>query len=349
MVASPFTAPAIFRGAEDFQFSPHGGATVSTDAGHFRGDFARCALRVQPVEHLSHIWRAPPSSYAISMNDFWFSARTYNNVSLIAAASSFPTYWIRFLSAGDVGRLHIVGGTNSSMTNYKVQKVNAAGTVTELGVFSGPVGNYVLQKLDIHVVYAVGGTIVVYLDGDVQFSYSGDLTTDGVTTLTGVDLGCGMANIVSLSYCDWSEVIIDQRDTRSWSLATQAPQVAGNATQWAGLVGDVNEITLDDNTTNFTASAARIQQYAVNGLPTGNWSVVDNTIAVRALTGFSGPQNIATNVRTGAVDYYSPNIAPGHSFQAAGYNWVTSPTTGLAWTQNELNAPGYNIGVASVA
>lgn len=313
---------AIFRGAEDINFSPVGGPTVDTIASHFRAGYGRCALFAQvfsfQTDLLQPAWRIP-SSYSLSSSNFWFSGRLFG-----FGVSGKANYVLRFLSAGDVPRFAIGGG--GGLTGVTLTNFTGAGTPTLLATGS-PLAVGSLQKIDVNVSYGATGTVNVYADGTLILSYTGSLATDGTTAITGIDLGSG----------SWSEIIWDTSDTRSMSLVTLAPNGAGVSQQWTGTFSDVNAIVNADNTFNYTLSANQTQLYPQNGMPTGSFTVFDFTLSVRAASQAGSPQHLLPAVFTGGGQHNNSAWSLGVSLAPYFSIWTANPATSAAWTVSDIN------------
>lgn len=339
---------AIFRGWEDFNFSPIGGPSVDETAGTFRAGYGRCSLisTVGSVSTTPSWWRIP-SSYGISISgSMWLTTRFVN---VVTETIGIP--WLSFKSAGDISRfevwLGIKGGSSSTIPS--IYKVDASGNYTLLATGTAPIASGTsgifgpISKLDINLNYSVGGSIVIYGDGDILLSFFGDVTTEGNTILTGLDLLGG-------GDTGWSEIIWDTCDTRSWSLVTQAPVANGNTDNWSGGASDVNEIIINDTTNNKTSTDGAVQEYTVNSLVSGDYVIVDYTIDARAMNGLDGgPTHIELGVRTGGNDFFTSNLDLGSFLQRVTSLWTTNPNTGLNWTMSDLDNTGFNIGMKATA
>lgn len=335
---------ALFRGAEDMHFSPIAVPISDTTVGRFRAGYARCALQSanpvaasrsapSPNQVLGRGWRIP-SSYGIVAGNFWFTARIYNGPSDTVGGSG--QFW-NALSAGDVCRLQLRRPGNFSFSGtptFDLIKVDAAGNSTFLATSTGALVTNAVTKIDINLNYSTNGFFRLYADGDLILSYTGDVTTDGVTALTGIDLGSW--STANNGYTDWSEVIWDTTDTRSMGLVTVAPTGAGSLQQWTGTFSDVTQITNNDLSFNSAGSAGLEQLYNNNSLPTGEFSIVDFTSTARAATSGT-PAHYDFELVTHAATYDSPNQAPISSLSLQYYFWTTNPNTGLPWTISEIN------------
>jgi hypothetical protein len=230
---------------------------------------------------------------------------------------------------------------------YQLVKRNAAASVTTLVTSAIGVTATTQQKLDVHVTYAVSGGIDIYLDGSLIISYSGDVTTNSATTLSGFILGTtGVASVVT-SF--WSEVICASADTRAFNLVTLAPAANGNTYNWdTGSYANVNETTLDDTGLITSATAGQLAQFTVgsSGI-TGTPAIRALCVSARAQKGGTGPQNAKMSVRTGGVDQLSSSLSLPAAMSRAAYIFETNPGTSGPWAYSDLTAAGFNIGIQS--
>lgn len=332
-----------WAGGEDSDYVKIGVPTVSTTAASFRSIYARCSLSVPGDSNLS-FWSVVPglggtSGWSAPLTQFWFSKRVFQT----GAAGSFPRDALRLLDAGGVVRLRIVATATNVLTVFKQ---SAALVATSLGTSTGAfnASPATPDKIDVFVNYAVAGQMIVYINNVAVFSFSGDVTTDGQTALQGHQLGSmgnNTANTVS-----WSEGVVSDSDTRSWSLQTLAPVANGNTHNFntgSPAAANVNEITLSDTTFDGSSVAGEIDQYTVPVIAAGSYSILAIGVSARAQEGFSGPSKLDTGVRSSATDTWSSD----HSLVTAFANyqdwWNADPATSAAWA-----ALPTNIGLRSV-
>lgn len=335
-----------FAGGEDSDYVNIGACTVDTTAGRFRSTYARCGLSIP--SGAGKFWSAIPgvgghSGWSSAISQFWFSSRGFTG-----NVQSSATDILRFADAGGVTRIRI---SPISSTQFAVFKQSAALVATQLGPntnggTAGFLNNSpaIADKLDVFVNYAVSGTITVYLNGIILFTFSGDLTTDANTALQGHQYGAAVTSGATTMV--WSEGIVSDSDTRSWSLQTLAPVANGNTHNFdvgSPAAANVNEITLSDATFDGASSNGLIDQYTVPALAAGSYSILAVGVSTRAQEGFSGPSKMDNGVRSSATDTWSAD----HSLVTAFANyqdwWTTDPATAVSWT-----ALPTNIGLRSV-
>ncbi len=324
--------PTIYLGGgEDSEFFQVGGGTVTTNTFFFRSLYARCALLCIGTTYWQN-WES------FNLSTFWNSVRAgmsswgVNNINAIAYADS-----------SNIERLRIRG---VSQNVFKVEKVDASGTATQLGsnftmICSNTSG--APDKVDVFVNYNVSGTFTVYFNTFQVFTFSGDVTTNSVTALAYGRFGPWTSGTNGSA----SEIIFADSDTRAWSLQTLAPVANGNTHNWdtgSPAAANVNEITLNDTTIDGSTTAAQIDQYTIPALVSGSIGILAVGVSTRALAGASGPSKLDLNVRVGGSDYFSSDQVLTTVWGNYQNWWSTDPNTaGLAWA-----ALPTNIGLKSV-
>ena len=374
------TSSILWAGGEDIDFLAVGTLAsanigsnnvmclgIDTTAGRFRSGYARYGLFVSSfvgqsgntgIDNLNAQYWATPNT-AFSASTFWFSGRVYNSHNLSGNADG-NSHVLRFIDSGGVVRLRLRCSTSASViSTMVVEKVNAAGSATSLGTTTSglSLGPGTPDKIDAQVIYAVSGTLNIWINGVPIFSYAGDITTDSQTLLSGFQLMTPAQYHYSGASTNggstWSECLIATRDTRNMSLATQAASATGNTdTFTAGAAANINGNTYKDNSPDYAASAGLIQQYTVTpAMPSGNFGVISLVQKGRVSQGSSGPTKIDFMVRNGGTDYTSSDLTPTAAFSTLVYNWDTNPNTSAAWATSDLAASSsaFNLGYKSVA
>lgn len=347
----------LFAGGEDFDFTPINGAistsgnlAIVSGAGTIRTGYARYAINVNSFIANTVFLRAP---FAPTQS-FWFSARVCCQT---GQPPSSGAYIVQFVDANSVRRLRLRNTTNTPGGPWALEKVDASGTATQLG--SNSITGFssnpsTPDKLDIFVNDAVAGSAAVYINGVQVINFTGDVTTNSVTALAGVDLGSWdtYSNPFPVNTC-WSEIIVSTTDTRNMSLVTQAPTALGNTDTFSsGAVAHVNGTQYADSSPDYSTTAGQIQEYQVTpAIPSGTFSVVSLVQHVRATIGGTGPQHLDFAVRVGTTDYFSADQAVSTAWGLVSYNWDTNPATGAAWGTADLAASStaFNMGYRSAA
>lgn len=322
-------------GGEDTEFYQVGGGTITTSATQFRPTFARCGL--QPAFNVpGNYWQ---NRVPFSASSFWFGGRIWNIRTGNNAGAG--AHIVEFLDASYTVRMYLAIGSGSNYSMYKVDALNTS-TLLATGSMSWSVSS--IDKLDINVIDSVTGSVSVYLNGQQVITYSGDTTTDGVTSIANVRLYSANGNPGEFT---WSEIVVSDADTRSMSLQTLAPVANGNTHNFdtgTPAAANVNEVTINDATIDGSSAAGQLDQYTIPAIAAGTFAILAVGVSARMQTGFGGPQHADLNVRSAGADYFSPDQTPGVVFGDKEYWWYADPATSASWTGLPTN-----IGVKSVA
>jgi hypothetical protein len=326
--------------SEDISCLFQGTVAVDTTAGHFDSAYSRFALIMTAASAATPpANRLETNTYSAASGNFWASAQYYSGGSATTTAVVFAGF-----SDGGVSRLVLRGtGTNQQI---KLTTRNAVGTQVDLATASGSICAAATRcKLDIHVVYAVAGSVDVYSNGVNILTYSGDVTTNSATTLDKFYVG-GLQAGASVA---WSELIASDTDTRSMRLLTCAPLAAGNTQNWTGAVGNINANSYSDATFNYTTTNNDLSQWTTGCTVPTLSAILDVQSWGRLAIGSSGPQNAQYDLRIGGTDNNSSNLTGlTTSFGNIKYDWgVNSPASGLPWTRTDLTS-SFNFGVKSI-
>lgn len=338
-----------FMGGEDHDFTKIGTCVVdTTTAARRRTDYARCALTCGPqgAGVWTDGWVATLSAPASS---FWVTGRFYVEDNYNAAGEALV------FRDGTQRRLYLKTGPGADY--YHLYTRNAAGANVLLATSGSTISFGSIIKIDVFVNYAVAGQVQVYIDGTKIIDYSGDVTTNGATTLSSVVFGnwSGQATAGS-SYgkTSWTEVIIASTDTRGYSLCTLGPTgVNGNAWGWSGSSADIDEISFDDTDSVTSTAAAQVAQAKVDSTgiaAVGSTGIAAVCVSGRAAKGSAaGPTKLDLGVRTGGVDYWGADISLSTSLDRVSTIWETNPNTATDWLESDLTSVNFNIGAKSIA
>lgn len=336
-------ATIYHAGGEDTEFFQVGGGAVTNAGGRFRGT-ARCALASFGTNPQTVWWQNDTS---FSASTFWLGAWLYTS----DANSSNNATLMRFFDASGIVRLRFRTANGSSF--YVVEKVDAAGTATQLGTINQWIFlNSGLSKFDVHLVNAVAGLLEVYINTKLAFSFSGDTTTNSVTLITDYQLGGSAANVGLGGNC-WSEVVVTDVDTRSLTLQTFGPVANGNTHNFdigTPAAANVNEVFLNTATLDGATTAGLIDQYTQGAVTGGTFAVLAVGVSAYMQRGFAGPTKADLGVRTGGADFWSADktlTSPWNGYQNW---WSVNPNTSLSWQTTEIGSTaGFNIGIKAVA
>lgn len=361
-------SPILFAGGEDLNYQTIGCGVIQSSvpgtanfgvdatATHFRSGYARFGIGASFATAQQIYLR---SNIAFSSSNFWTTGRLWNNNTASGNNPGNPI--MRWCDSSGVVRLRLRQPNSTSYPGLvTIDTVNAAGTAVTLAtsvITMGSQAPSVADKIDVYINYAVAGTFTVYFNGTQIVTYSGDITTNGQTSLSYVDLGWpggpnvgGTVNIIA-----WSECIVSTRDTRNMSLLTQAPTANGTTHNWdQGTAANAaaNIFATSDAAPQYASSAGLIQEYQVTPAPpTGNFGIISVVQMARATVGSSGPTKFEFVTRTGGADFVStPDVSPGAAWATYVYLWDTNPNTSAPWLTSELPASStsFNMGLKSI-
>jgi hypothetical protein len=330
--STPCSATILWAGGEDVDFTIINSVTTDSTAGSYNSTYSRgdvsfaCNASVFANTATAHF----PSS-----STFWLHG--YYTGNTVGNGNAGDILWL--LDGSSVRRLIL----NQSAAGLNLIKRTAAGVSTTLVTYAG---SFQGGAIDLYVNDAVSGTFTLYLSGNQVATYSGDTTTDSVSSLSGFTIG-NNASGCAATY-RWSEMIVATTDTRNKHLVTVKPVANGNAMAWTGVVSSINPLNYNDANNISSGTAGQIAEFTIPSLPAGNYSIDAVVQSARATASLTGPQNLQFDVRTGGTDYQSANQLLTTGFQSDYYYvWSTNPNTGVAWTSGDLGAAGFNLGVES--
>lgn len=305
----------IWCGGEPIDFKPATAPILENAyAGTwFRAAFARGAIRANGAE---------TNDFPAVATDLWFGARFS-----VEDRSANQTS-IRFIGDDD-GAIVVSVGSDVTESVFAL-KVN--GTTVDTG---GTIPQGTLGKLDVHVVYAVAGSVEVYLNTALILSYSGDTTVNsntGIICMALANMGGGSAD-----YTYFSEIIVADEDTRLMSLKTLAPNAAGDASEWTNGYASIDELGTDDSDTIYTDTAEKAFQCSLTGMPTGDYICKAVKMVARATDGVGGI-GIQMGVKTNATVDLGSSITLGGVWENVEELYQQNPVTLNRFTPAEIDA-----------
>lgn len=332
----------LWAGGEDLDFTTVGTVSPDQTVGRFRPAYARGAMMV--AQDTASLQNAIKNIVTFGpAQTLWFSAQGYGGNAGVGGNVYFA-----LTDASNVQRLQIVYLNASSFV--RLQKVDGAGTATTLTTGSLIVATSLLKKIDIFINYSSGGgSFAYYENGTALASFSGNVTTDQQTGLTGFIAG----NVVGNSTSWWSEMIVSTGDTRSMGLYTGYASGVGNTNTWtvnsaSSLWQAVNPWAVTDVGNIAVSTTSQLAEYTMSTLISGAFAVQAVISSVRALAGTSGTvQGFAHVVRTAATDYSSGTQQLLTSMSDYQNVWSGNPSTGANWQMSDLENPAFNFGVVS--
>lgn len=142
----------------------------------------------------------------------------------------------------------------------------------------------------------------------------------------------------------FSEIIIADGDTRNARLDLLRPVAAGAYSNWQGLLSSLSD---DDPTTGMTTTLPNQTQSTVLEPYTGANNISNVVQITTAVRGINSPENLQHLLRSGGVDYLTPNFAIPNTkaFQITDYR--ENPATTAPWEASDL--VGMEFGFRSIA
>lgn len=337
-----------FFGGEDSEWDLFGTMTPGSGNGRYRTSFARGSIREPGTSTASFA----QNKTAFNISNAWFGART--GVNSTTGGSTNAVIWSLKSSDGVVRLRMRTTGTATPQT-FVIEKLDSGGSATTLITSSltwtptsGSGNDQAATKLDVHVNYAVAGSIDIYYNTLLIGTFSGDVTTNSVTALAFWALGI-FGNTLAM---DWSEMVVTDTDTRTMSLQTFATVANGNTHNFdtgTPAAANVNEFTLNYATLDGSTTAGQIDQYTQPAVVTGTFSVLAFGVSALMQKGATGPSKADLNVRTGGADFFTTDFALTTIAALYQFAWVTNPNTSADWFTTQIGSTaGFNIGVKSV-
>jgi hypothetical protein len=235
--------------------------------------------------------------------------------------SSANSLVVGILGSDNNGKAHLFKFDGSTLTSLAAE----AGTSFVLDS---------LQHLDLQVTnYGSDATVNVYINGNLVITFTGDVSVSG---MAGIDCIVFGPNGQPTYH---SQMIAADQDTRAMRLLTQYPTGAGATDQFSGDYGDVDEVTLNDANSVYTDTVAQVEEFAVNGMPSGSWAILGCMLAVRAsATAGSAVGHFKLGYNTNSSLYVDSGHALTEAWEA--YNLLTqvNPVTTNPWQPTEISA-----------
>jgi hypothetical protein len=251
----------------------------------------------------------------------WLSCQAYSSVSGT----------VKIVGLGKSGTLLSVLLGQVSTGKLGIYKYDGT-TLTELAAETGTLFlAYSIHKVDMQIISLGASTeINVWVDGTLVIEYTGDPRPTGLTEFDIVTL-FGSDSMFS------SEIIVASEDTRLMSLKTLAPGAAGDTSDWTGAYTDIDETTLSDADTIYTADAAVEFNANLTGMPTGTFICKGVKVSARAADGVGG-LTLATGVRTNSTTDLGTPVTLEGAWETIEKLYQTNPVTSNRFTPAEIEA-----------
>lgn len=337
----PANAALLFAGGEDIDFVFIGGVVVSTNSAFFRPSWAREGIQISPANNTHPNTNRVYTPAWTNQSTVWLHAQVYAGFT----TTQVGTEWLCFIGSDGVCRFLLEDAGAGGTTKFVTQ--TSAGTRTDILTCTAggfPIGGAV-SSLDLFLNYAVSGHATLYINGVNVCDFSGNVTTDGITSISQIYLAGG-----STGNDIWSEVVTSTTDTRGTDLFTCAPQANGTTQNWTGTASNVNGTTYNDTTPLTTNATNTIGNFTCPSFPAGNYTIP----AVVQSARIQGAAGTITNFRFNSrpagsgSDFDTTADIPvtGNFINYPNNIITTNPATSSAWTASALGA-GVNFGVKS--
>ncbi len=328
--------------------------SVSTDANHYRANYARCAILSNNEDGVQVYFRGALKAYLDAQpsgdKDFWFGPRWGGGGGFITGGIAMKLYdstdkcfmRLKSLSVGDwtleTSVLGSFGGVGDTFNSYPASSFAQA----------APNGNP--HELAFRVkIHPTNGHIAWYINGAFWFQ-TALYDTTALCTGSPKFVRFGPAN--SNGICRLSEFIATSADQPrvGMSLNTLIPTAAGFLSQWGGTFGDIGEVVENTSTLLQTAVAANDSLFEASDTygVTGSIVVLAIILSGKFAAAALAPQNIAGLLRIGTTIYPSALQTVASTLELRQFIWATSPANpGNRFTSAEVD--GFQYGVRSAA
>jgi hypothetical protein len=349
--AAPAAAQILFAGGEDVDFTPvpscGGSCNVDTNSSHFRSAWARADLHLGGSGADPSPYRYLSATFANS-STIWVHAQVTNS-----GTNTFSNGQYLIVYGSDGNPAILIRGTGTA-GQVMLSKRSVGGTFTDLVTCtSGAFPTTSVDQMDLYLNYSTSGEVALYRNSVSICDKTGDVTTDGRTSVNQIALASGTGNVQTDTY--WSEVIVATTDTRAMNLYTLVPNGNAPAIQWANSSGTtpctslLGQTSINHANYVYAASTPLIEECTVAAsIPPGSFTVPALVMSMNGLVGASGPQHFKFLTHIGSTDYASGNFAPTNSFSNIGnYIQTTNPATSNPWATTDLTAASFYIGLES--
>jgi len=310
----------VWCGGEPVDFPNGSIVVVNITAGNFRSGYGRGCLYSLNIAK-SNIFSGG------ALTSCWFSARIY---------SAASTSDVKIVGLGKLGTDSGIWIGNTGTSKLGLFKFDGT-TLIELDVESGTTFTAVLHKIDVQITnWGDSANIKVYNDSILIINYTGDPRPPGIDDLDIVVLMGTTAILVS-------EIIIADEDTRTMSLVTLAPNLAGDLNQWTGAYTAIDEYTIDDADVIYSTVADQDFQCNLTATPTGTFVVRAIKISARAVRGATGISQIKLGIKSGVSVNVDDAITLSTIWETKERLMLVNPVTTNLFTTAELDALQINL------
>lgn len=307
------------------------GNHITVQSGSFYdSDYADRAILVQ--QEVSEPYLDLKANY----DDFWLHFDMY-----IDTMGSTGNY-IEFRSQS--GSLQLVVNVTSS-ENFEFQKsTNGTSGAGSLSGTSFSISLATIHTFDVHVILGPSGEIKLYKDGSLEFTYSGDLSTNGDEAVRFVTWKA-VTPRTDNAYI--SQIVADTGSTVGFKVFSTYPVNTDTFTDWSGqFIGKNNTTFNGEAAGTFSNNVGDKVSWTGTSLP-----VAASGMAVRAVvnsarayvTPGATPQSISPGVRFSTTNFEGVTFAlyaeEGVEYCQSIFN--VNPDTGVSWTYADANSAAF--------
>jgi hypothetical protein len=319
----------LWTGGEDLDFPNGAAVTIDVTSGRRRSSYSRCALTNGNSGTGASFRSLSFAGGAVT------SAWLHAQVNLTLASTSYRMVGLSLNSAANGAGLYV--GTDSTTSTktalWKFDGTTWTSLATETSTSLNSTG---INPIDLSIAsFGASATVKVYVDGNLVITYNGSTTITGVTNLDCVSIISNSGT----AYGQVSEIIVGTADTRAMSLATLAPNAAGDTNNWTNAYTNINPVTINDANVVYVNTTAQDFQANLTDLPSGSFSVQAVKIAVRAeVTAGATPTGLKLGVKSGGTVNVGSAQTGTVAFTTYESLLTQNPVTSAAWTPTDINA-----------
>lgn len=321
----------LFSSNEDIDVIPSDFPSIDDNNLYYRTGYCRCAHK---SVKLSGYWIAQHSD----ATDYYTSFKVY-----LSDVSSVVNPLVIFGNTSFSQRLAIRHDTDSGLSLDAWDGsayVTLVQTTVQLTI--GSLADKYYQFL-IYIKHGASGIVKVWLDDVLIIDYSGDLTS----YITGGFTKMSMHSIGGTGHTGmFSEVVIADTNTSTYSVVTLAPTGDGTDTGFTGGYASIDEKSIRNSADLIYSDATgERSNFTLSNLPVGTEIVHGVVCSARAAAASTGPKKFRFYVILDGTRYYSDYYSPEPIWTTYKHIWYTRPDNSERWSRADVDA--LTIGVES--